>query len=136
MRVMMVMMMAKATVEVMVKMVQMMLAMTIRQSITIRKMPRPTRVPLPPPFFVCPKHSYNPGRQLASGNWQLWGECFLVYFLTNFIFCNSGGVVRGEGAGLPWVNPHYLPVSWPGHISQHPPTPPPHNEEEEDGNSK
>ena len=31
-----------------------------------------------------------------------------------------------EGAGPPWVNPHYLPMSWPGHISQHyPPTPPP-----------
>ena len=35
-----------------------------------------------------------------------------------------GGQARVEGAGPPWVNPHYLPMSWPGHISQHyPPTP-------------
>ena len=34
------------------------------------------------------------------------------------------GHARVEGAGPPWVNPHYLPMSWPGHISQHyPPTP-------------
>ena len=66
------------------------------------------------------------------------------YHLTKLLFCSDwkwhiavfasscqgggGGCMWGqatvEGAGPPWVNPHYLPMSWPGHISQHyPPTP-------------
>ena len=42
----------RVMMEVMVKMLQMMLAMTIRQSITIRKMPRLAKVPLPPSLLL------------------------------------------------------------------------------------